>query len=61
MNPTPEGWLKPWASARLFGETLELLPKRCYTVPRKVLHRTRAGEKTIVLMVEGNTVNPRGD
>ena len=45
----------------LEGETLELLPKQGYTVPRKVLHRTRAGEKTIVLMVEGNTVSPRGD
>lgn len=42
-------------------ETLELLPNQGYTVPRKVIHRTRANEKTIVLMVEGNTVNPKGD
>jgi len=41
--------------------TLELLPKQGYTVPRCVLHRTRAKEKTVVLMVEGNTVNPKGD
>jgi mannose-6-phosphate isomerase-like protein (cupin superfamily) len=41
--------------------TVELLPNQGYTVPRKVMHRTRANEKTIVLMVEGNTVNPRGD
>ncbi|SFG10805.1 Cupin domain-containing protein [Desulfotomaculum arcticum] len=42
-------------------ETLELLPNQGYTVPRKVIHRTRANEKTVVLMVEGNTVNPKGD
>lgn len=45
----------------LEGETLELNPNQGYTVPRKVLHRTRAEEKTVVLMVEGNTVNPEGD
>ena len=45
----------------LEGETLALLPNQGYTVPRKVMHRTRANEKTIVLMVEGNTVNPGGD
>jgi mannose-6-phosphate isomerase-like protein (cupin superfamily) len=42
-------------------ETLELQPQQGYTVPRQVLHRTRAREKTIVLMVEQNTVNPKGD
>ena len=45
----------------LEGETLELLPKQGYTVPRKVMHRTRAKEKTVVLMIEGNTVDPKGD
>lgn len=45
----------------LEGETVELLPNQGYTVPRKVVHRTRANKKTIVLMVEGNTVNPKGD
>ena len=42
-------------------DTLELLPNQGYTVPRGVQHRTRASERTIVLMVEGNTVNPDGD
>ncbi len=42
-------------------ETLELTPHQGYTVPRMTLHRTRAKEKTVVLMVEGKTVNPRGD
>lgn len=45
----------------LAGQTLELLPFQGYTVPREVLHRTRALEKTVVLMVEGKTVNPKGD
>lgn len=45
----------------LEGETIELTPSQGYTVSRQVIHRTRANEKTVVLMVEGNTVNPRGD
>ena len=45
----------------LEGKTLELGPGQGYTVPRTVLHRTRAKEKTVVLMVEKNTVNPKGD
>jgi mannose-6-phosphate isomerase-like protein (cupin superfamily) len=45
----------------LEGQTLELKPRQGYTVPRMTLHRTRAEEKTVVLMVEGNTVNPKGD
>ena len=45
----------------LEGETIELKPRQGYTVPRQVIHRTRAKEKTVVLMVERNTVNPRGD
>jgi mannose-6-phosphate isomerase-like protein (cupin superfamily) len=45
----------------LEGKTLELRPDQGYTVPRRVLHRTRAKHKTIVLMMEGRTVNPRGD
>ncbi len=45
----------------LEGETIELGPKQGYTVPKGVVHRTRAPEKTVMLMIEGNTVNPRGD
>ena len=32
-----------------------------YTVPKGVVHRTRAPEKTVVLMVEAATVTPTGD
>ena len=41
--------------------TYELGPGQGFTVPRKVRHRTRAEEKTVVLMVEGDTVKPEGD
>lgn len=52
-------------SGKLFldlkDRTVELLPHQCFTVPRGVEHRTRANERTVVLMVEGNTVKPAGD
>jgi mannose-6-phosphate isomerase-like protein (cupin superfamily) len=32
-----------------------------YTIPKGVVHRTRALEKTVILMVEGATVTPTGD
>ena len=41
--------------------TYELLPGQGFTVPKGVEHRTRADERTVVLMVEGNTVRPKGD
>ena len=45
----------------LEDETIELTPFQGYTVPKKVLHRTRAKERTVMLMIEGRTVNPKGD
>ncbi|MEX2219476.1 MAG: cupin domain-containing protein [Phycisphaerales bacterium] len=43
------------------GRTVELLPKQGFTVPRGVVHRTRAPEKTAMLMIEGAGVRPTGD
>lgn len=43
------------------GETKELTPWQGYTVPRGVLHRTRAEERTVVIMVEQAGVRPGGD
>ena len=43
------------------GETVELRPQQGYTVPKGVVHRTRALERTAILMVEGATVTPTGD
>ena len=45
----------------LKDETIELLPHQAYTVPRGVLHRPRAPERTVILMVEGEGVKPAGD
>lgn len=45
----------------LQDRTVELLPNQGYTVPCTVVHRTRAQEKTVVLMVEKSTVRPEGD
>jgi mannose-6-phosphate isomerase-like protein (cupin superfamily) len=41
--------------------TVELDQNQAYTVPKGVEHRTRAEEKTVVLMVETETVSPKGD
>ena len=41
--------------------TVRLGPQRGYTVPKGVVHRTRAPEKTVVLMIEAATVTPTGD
>lgn len=45
----------------LKDRTVELLPKQGFTVPRGVMHRTRAPERTAILMVEGAGVVPTGD
>jgi mannose-6-phosphate isomerase-like protein (cupin superfamily) len=42
-------------------ETIELGPHQGYTVPRGVLHRTRAPVRTAILMVESTDVVPTGD
>src|SRR5438094_10285604 len=45
----------------LEGRTVELLPNQGFTVPRGVLHKTRAPERAAILMVEGAGVIPTGD
>jgi mannose-6-phosphate isomerase-like protein (cupin superfamily) len=40
---------------------VELGPGQGMTVPRGVLHRTRAPEKVVILMMEGAGVIPTGD
>jgi mannose-6-phosphate isomerase-like protein (cupin superfamily) len=45
----------------LEDRTAELAPQQGFTVPRGVLHRTRAPERTVILMVEGSGVTPTGD
>jgi len=43
------------------GRSVELAPRQGLLVPRGVLHRTRAKQRTVVLMVEAATVVPTGD
>jgi mannose-6-phosphate isomerase-like protein (cupin superfamily) len=45
----------------LEGRTVELQVGQGFTIPRGVLHRTRAPERTVALMVEGAGVAPTGD
>jgi mannose-6-phosphate isomerase-like protein (cupin superfamily) len=45
----------------LEGRTVELTPRQGLTVPKGVWHRTRALERTVILMVEGAGVIPTGD
>jgi mannose-6-phosphate isomerase-like protein (cupin superfamily) len=41
--------------------TVELAPNQGMMVPRGVVHRTRAPQRTVVLMVEADTIVPTGD
>lgn len=41
--------------------TIELIPQQGLTVPKGVFHRTRALERTVVLMIEGANIVPTGD
>jgi mannose-6-phosphate isomerase-like protein (cupin superfamily) len=45
----------------LKDSSVELTPGQGYVVPKKILHRTRAPERTAILMVEGATVTATGD
>ena len=42
-------------------ETVSLQPHQGFTVPRGVVHRTRAPVRTSILMVEAAGVQPTGD
>jgi mannose-6-phosphate isomerase-like protein (cupin superfamily) len=42
-------------------ESVELYPQQGYVVPRGIVHKTRAPEKTVVLMIETAGIVPTGD
>lgn len=52
-------------SGRLFidmeGRTVELGPQQGVTIPRGAMHRPRAPQKTVVLMMETDNIVPTGD
>ena len=45
----------------LENETVELNQKQGFLVPKGVMHRTRAPLQSVILLVEGSTVQPVGD
>ncbi len=52
-------------SGKLFvdleGQTFELGPQQGVTVSKGVVHRTRAPQRTVMLMVETSAIIPTGD
>jgi mannose-6-phosphate isomerase-like protein (cupin superfamily) len=45
----------------LEGRTVELGPGQGFVIPKGVVHRTRAPERTVILMVETAGIVPTGD
>jgi mannose-6-phosphate isomerase-like protein (cupin superfamily) len=45
----------------LEGSVVELRPQQGFVVPKGVVHRTRAPERAVVLMVETAAIVPTGD
>ena len=43
------------------SNSIELMPRQGYVVPKGVVHRTRAPEKTVMLMIESAGIIPTGD
>ena len=44
----------------LKDRSVELLPNQGFTVPKGTIHKTRAPERTVILMIEGAGVVPTG-
>jgi len=45
----------------LEGRTVELAERQGFVVPKGIVHRTRAPERAVILMVEGAEIVPTGD
>ncbi len=45
----------------LEGRAVELVPRQGFVVPKGVMHRTRASERTVILMVENAGIVPTGN
>jgi mannose-6-phosphate isomerase-like protein (cupin superfamily) len=45
----------------LEGKVVELAPRQGFVVPKGVMHRTRAPQRTVVLMVENAGIVPTGN
>ncbi len=45
----------------LEDKTIKLKPNQGFTVPKGIIHRTRAPSRTSVLLIEKSTIKPTGD
>ena len=45
----------------LEGESIDLQPREGFVVPKGVVHRTRAPDRAVILMVETAAIVPTGD
>jgi mannose-6-phosphate isomerase-like protein (cupin superfamily) len=45
----------------LEGRTVELAPRQGFVVPKGTMHRTRARQRTVILMVENAGIIPTGN
>lgn len=45
----------------LEDKVIELKPKQGFTIPKGVMHRTRAPSRTSILLIEKSTIRPTGD
>ena len=45
----------------LENKVIELKPNQGFTVPKGVMHRTRAPSRTSILLIEKTTIKPTGD
>jgi mannose-6-phosphate isomerase-like protein (cupin superfamily) len=45
----------------LEDRTVDVAPRQGFTVPKRVMHRTRAPQRTVVLMMEAAGVAPMGN
>ena len=43
------------------GKVIELRPREGFTVPKGVVHRTRAPQRSVILMMENAGIIPTGD
>jgi len=53
--------LEPAADGRTPGRVVELTPRQGFVVPKGVMHRTRAPERSVILMIETAEIVPTGD
>jgi len=52
--------LEPAADGTTPGRVVELIPRQGFVVPKGVIHRTRAPERSVILMIETAAIVPTG-